>query len=134
MDQAVVEQAMEEHLVQEHGIFVQYSTECLSLEVNEGRTPGYPITLAAMRKPTSVADATMMAMKAKYLVGADGSRSWTRNQTGIRMLGARTSTFLLTTVEKLCRSDNLLRSTILGCGRYCTIVRLSSVHLSAATA
>jgi 2-polyprenyl-6-methoxyphenol hydroxylase-like FAD-dependent oxidoreductase len=102
MDQAVIELAMEEHLAREHGIYVQYSTECLNLQVEE--TIGehsivdLPITLKIARTreglgENAVPASTMTMFKAKYLVGADGSRSWTRSQVGINMLGAQTSKY-----------------------------------------
>jgi 2-polyprenyl-6-methoxyphenol hydroxylase-like FAD-dependent oxidoreductase len=102
MDQVVIELAMEEHLAREHGIYVQYSTECLNLQVEETieeqNIVDLPITLKIARTQEGLGEnaipaSTTTMFKAKYLVGADGSRSWTRSQVGINMLGPQTSRY-----------------------------------------
>ena len=123
IDQVIIESAMEEQLAKEHGVFVQYSTECLRLDVEDGKehtAKDYPVTLAT-RQSNAEHNDQLRYLQARYLVGADGSRSWTRNQVGIQMQGARSSMSLLTMFEIQFWSDIVLRSTVLGSGRHCPI-------------
>ena len=95
MDQAVLERTIEELLVREYGVHVQYSTECLSLNVREHGEIWPVIVEWRPRRPDSPLvtsdDGSRRVLRAKYLVGADGARSWTRSQVGIRMQGSRSS-------------------------------------------
>ncbi|KAI5360415.1 putative FAD-binding domain, phenol hydroxylase dimerization domain, Thioredoxin-like superfamily [Septoria linicola] len=83
MDQAVLERAMEDHLMREYGVSVSSGTESVALDVDTNRP--YPVAVKVGESGTA------RTLHAKYLVGADGAHSWTRKQTEIVMEGSRSS-------------------------------------------
>lgn len=85
MDQAVVERAIEASL-NECGVEVQYDMDSYYLHYDPevGRQGGYGIEIAAKQQ------SQQRLLRCKFLVGADGGRSWVRHQLGIEMEGERT--------------------------------------------
>jgi phenol 2-monooxygenase len=86
MDQAVVERAMEDYLLQCHHVSVQYATEPrdMRLDTEPKDETDHTVTVTIQQA------GALRKLHSRYVIGADGAHSWTRKQAGIQMLGART--------------------------------------------
>ncbi|KAM4067947.1 FAD binding domain-containing protein [Hirsutella rhossiliensis] len=85
--QPVFEQVMTTELQRVGGVSVERSTELLSFSVNDS---GVTATLASTSEPTKEAGDEELTVRAKFLVGCDGTHSTVRKQMGWKFLGKST--------------------------------------------
>lgn len=86
MDQAVIERAMENYLLQRHNVTVQYATEPTDMQLINNDIHGEDFAMDVTVQKAGLEH----RVKTKYVIGADGAHSWTRKRAYIEMLGAHT--------------------------------------------
>lgn len=76
---------------------LEYETAPTSLYIKEGEVDdpdAHPCVLTLRNQAKELHDSTHWSteevIRAKYVIGADGARSWMRNQLGFSMEGAQT--------------------------------------------
>lgn len=84
----MIERIIKEHISRQPFVRVEYETAPSSLVINEDTLndpDSHPCVLSLRH-----GDVAEELVRAKYVIGADGARSWTRKQLGFRMEGTRT--------------------------------------------
>lgn len=90
LGQASIEQILLDYLASKDRVHVERSTSPETLHIDQDRCgdkDAYPIELELR----DLASDTHETVRAKYVVGCDGARSWVRRQLGIQMEGDRTN-------------------------------------------
>ncbi|KAJ5140422.1 hypothetical protein N7448_003830 [Penicillium atrosanguineum] len=98
LQQAIIEDIIKRHIKLIAPIEVEYETVPTSLSINENdvsEPDHHPCVVTLRRKSTSiegnyVSSESEETVRAKYVIGADGGKSWTRKQLGFTMEGNRT--------------------------------------------
>lgn len=94
----MIEEIIKRHIKSKAPFEVEYETVPTALQINENEVndiDGHPcvITLrhkAPDAKPDDNRSDPEETVRAKYVIGADGGKSWTRKQLGFTMEGNRT--------------------------------------------
>jgi phenol 2-monooxygenase len=88
LQQGIIERIIKEHISEQPFVRIEYETAPSSLVINEDALDdpdSHPCVLSLRHD-----DGSEELVRAKYVIGADGARSWTRKQLGFRMEGTRT--------------------------------------------
>ncbi|GIC86188.1 uncharacterized protein Aud_002553 [Aspergillus udagawae] len=88
LQQGIIERIIKEHISEQPFVRIEYETVPSSLVINEDAlddSDSHPCVLS-LRHDNGAEE----LVRAKYVIGADGARSWTRKQLGFRMEGTRT--------------------------------------------
>jgi phenol 2-monooxygenase len=91
LQQGIIERIIKQHILEESCVQIDYETTPTSLIIKEdslGDPDSHPCVLTLCHDDgAGVSDELV---RAKYVIGADGARSWTRKQLGFEMQGTRT--------------------------------------------
>lgn len=94
----MIENIIKRHIKSISPIEVEYETVPTSLSINENdvsEPDSHPCVVTLRRKSTKIegngaSSESDETLRAKYVIGADGGKSWTRKQLGFTMEGNRT--------------------------------------------
>lgn len=97
----MIEDIIKRHIKSVAPIEVEYEMVPTSLSINESDVSDpdrHPCVVTLRRKSTRiggncVSSESEETVRAKYVIGADGGKSWTRKQLGFTMEGNRTQSF-----------------------------------------
>ncbi|KAH8820750.1 FAD binding domain protein [Xylogone sp. PMI_703] len=91
LQQGIIERIIKNELSRYQNVEIEYETTPTSLEVRDislNDPDAYPCVLTLRRDANTHAPEEII--RSKYVIGADGARSWTRKQLGFSMEGTRT--------------------------------------------
>jgi phenol 2-monooxygenase len=88
LQQAEVEEIMKRRVKMLSGVTVHYDTSLCALDIDTSQLSfpdAYPCTVSLQR--TSEGSTVTQRVRSRYVIGADGGKSTTRNLLGFEMLG-----------------------------------------------
>jgi phenol 2-monooxygenase len=94
----VIEEIIKKHIKSKAPLKVEYETVPTALQINENEVNdinGHPCVITLRHRdpdtePKVNNNGSEEIVRAKYVIGADGGKSWTRKQLGFTMEGNRT--------------------------------------------
>ncbi|RHZ63464.1 uncharacterized protein CDV56_109012 [Aspergillus thermomutatus] len=91
LQQGIIERIIKEHISEQPSVRIEHETVSASLVIMEDaldKPDSHPCVIT-LRHDDSAGGSEEL-VRAKYVIGADGARSWTRKQLGFKMEGTRT--------------------------------------------
>lgn len=92
LQQGIIEQIVKKYISEQSCVQIQYETAPISFVVKEdmlGDPDSHPFEVT-LHHGNGTYTSEKELVRAKYVIGADGARSWTRKQLGFKMEGTRT--------------------------------------------